>query len=414
MDPVIEDFLKQPTLSGKRGGGLRPEQGRDSSKRNSLKHGQRARSVFPPDMAAAIARRIAELTPLILPVNPYEVTLVGEMAKAIVKVDRCTEMMLLDLQRTIDLAGTVRWDAERDDRAAALAKRLAKDPWRVARALAGTKHGARWLLHHWEGLREVAEGKGSWNEEQRQLAFDMLGVSPVLRDGSMQVPAAADGPALAELAGREVVRLTELLEGELEDLDEAARGMAASGMSLDEDGETRRLRQYEGRARREWRWAVSELKRVRAGCAPSEKMYAAHKDKPGAAPEPAVDETEPVMSAAAADYAMKRSEWGSFLFKMTLREAGLDGAGAAFDEPEPAEAPAAVEEPASAPAVEARDESEVEGESEGEEVAEAPASEPVGVASSSPVAQSRQKGNRRYRREQEKAARKAASRGFKR
>src|SRR4051795_4330999 len=84
-----------------------------------------------------------------------------------------------------------------------------KDPARVARALSRTKQGADWLLERWEGLGAVLRSNGAWDEAQRRLAFDLLGVPGELRDGSLRIPAAADTPALAALVEAQLARLRE-------------------------------------------------------------------------------------------------------------------------------------------------------------------------------------------------------------
>src|SRR4051812_44898799 len=117
-----------PEAPKKRGGGPQTPEGRDRSKRNSAKHGLAAESVFPEELALAIAARTDELTRQFAPKSPYETSLVGEIAKAMAKLDRCAQMTILDLQRTRDLANPASWEAGRTTRAEALGKRLPKDP----------------------------------------------------------------------------------------------------------------------------------------------------------------------------------------------------------------------------------------------------------------------------------------------
>jgi hypothetical protein len=107
-----------------------------------------------------------------------------------------------------------------------------------------------------------------WNDDQRALAFDLLGVPIALRDGSDKVPAASDAEGLAKLVAKEVARLRREREESLDELDLGDRAMAASGLGMAEDAETARLRKYEGTCRRALHWALAELRRVRVACLP--------------------------------------------------------------------------------------------------------------------------------------------------
>jgi hypothetical protein len=276
----------------KRGGGPRTPEGKERSKRNALRHGMLAKQVFPGDMAAAIAARTAELVDEFGPETPYEEWLVGEMAKASTKIDRCGEMAIVDLQRIIDRAGHC-WDRDRRGYVEDLGARLAKDPARVAWALEGTKQGADWMLLRWQGLGEVLQARGGWDEAQRRLAFDLLGVPHELRDGSLKVPPEADAEALAGLVKAQVARLREELEESLIDLDEATQAMAAGGMPFEEDAATARLRKYDAASRKAWHWAHAELRRARAGS-----------PRPGDA-RPA---ERPIATGAASEYQIERAK----------------------------------------------------------------------------------------------------------
>src|SRR4051794_26399533 len=71
-----------PVPAKKRGGGPRTPEGRDASKRNSLKHGLLAESVFPDELADAIARHTDLLKREFAPASPYEELLITRMARA--------------------------------------------------------------------------------------------------------------------------------------------------------------------------------------------------------------------------------------------------------------------------------------------------------------------------------------------
>jgi hypothetical protein len=195
-----------PTAPKARGGGPRTPEACDKCRRNSTRHGLAAESVFPDEMAEAIATKTAEFAAQFPPGSPYETVLVGEIAKAVVKLNRSRELLVADLRRTIEIA-EYGWDSNRKARAAALAGRLPADPSRVASALKSTRQGCEWLIEQWERLGDTLASHGAWDEAQRSLAFDLLGVSPVLRQGSKALPAASDAPASAALVEAQLGRL---------------------------------------------------------------------------------------------------------------------------------------------------------------------------------------------------------------
>src|SRR5262249_54962897 len=151
------------------------------------------------------------------------------------------ELRIIDFQRLVDRALGC-WDEDRRQYINTLGAKLAKDPVGVSAALAQTKQGADWCLERWEGLAEAGEVAGGWADEQRQLAFDVLGVPWEFRTTSRKVPAVTDAAGLAALAARQIERHNYRLENWLLDVDEATQAMAASGMPFEEDATTRSLR----------------------------------------------------------------------------------------------------------------------------------------------------------------------------
>src|SRR6185312_4734415 len=136
---------------------------------------------------------------------------------------------------------------------------------RVAGALRRTKQGCTWLLECWAELAEVLESNGCFDDAQRQWALDLLGVSPQARNGSKRLPPSSDGAALSRLVDWERERLEGDIAGWLEATDARRRDSARSGMSMEEDAETRRLHRHLATAKRERNWAMAELRASRAG-----------------------------------------------------------------------------------------------------------------------------------------------------
>jgi hypothetical protein len=262
---------------GKHAGGVRTESGKRRSRRNSLKSGLRAEEVFPEKLGVAIARVKVELTEQFRPATPYQVRLVGEMAKCYAKLDLVEELKAVNILRVRERAELC-WDSDRREAIDKLAARLAKDPARVSRALGRTKQGADWLVETLERLGLAVSANGRLDEPQHGLLLDVVGMAAAFRNGGHRVPPATNGPALAAFIQAHVTHLRELQETSLLDLDEAAPRHAMAGMPPREDAETRQLRKDEVRLKNDLYWAHAELMRVqeeaaeryRQACQPGE------------------------------------------------------------------------------------------------------------------------------------------------
>jgi hypothetical protein len=344
--PIAPEAVSAPTPK-KRGGGPRTEEGKMASRCNSMTHGMRAKVLLPDDLVDAVAARTAEMNAQHAPANPYESWLVSEMAKAAAKLDRCDDLMTLDLERVIERAKLC-WEADRRKEADALGARMQKDPGRVSRALERSRQGADWMIEKWEGLGAALRSNGGWDEAQRRLAFDLLGVDPELRHGSDKVPPEGDAAALAALVAGELESLRFVQEVSLAPLDRAEQSMAAAGMPLTEDACTARLRRYESAQRRALQWALSELRRVREGMPPS-STPGPGVDAARTEPAPARPSLgpRPVALASAVDPLVRHSQRGTLEMLM-----GSVPRAPEVEEAPEVEAPAVEEVPAvEAPAV---------------------------------------------------------------
>ncbi len=134
----------------------------------------------------------------------------------------------------------------------------------ASRRLERSTQGADWLIDRWEGLADALESRGQWDDAQRNLAFDLLGTSPILRDGHARVPAAVDRDGLMNLVKDEVGRLADEQRTTLSPLDTHEQDLACCGMPVEPDAETKRLRKYESDLSREWRWAYEQLFKLRS------------------------------------------------------------------------------------------------------------------------------------------------------
>src|SRR4051812_1545285 len=200
----MSDELETPDDSQgtpkRRGGGPKTPEGKARAKYNSMKHGLRAKVLLPAELVAAYEAHKAELTRQFAPASQYEVWLVGEMAMAMARLDRCADLAVCDLQRRLDIAA-FDWDDDRRTRVEDLGRRLPRDPSRVSHALEQSTHGADWLIARWEGIRGVLATGGAADEGLRGLAYDLLGGPLELRAGGYRGPPAGDVDGLSAPAG---------------------------------------------------------------------------------------------------------------------------------------------------------------------------------------------------------------------
>jgi hypothetical protein len=171
----------------------------------------------------------------------------------------------------------------------------------VARELGRSKHGALLLISRWEALGEAVAANQRLDEAQIQMAYDLLAIPKVLRNGSRQVPAADNAPALAAMVNREIARHRTNLQRSLDAADQSDREMARLNIVRQRDSVTRGLKADLHRAERRFTWAEDVFRRLRQGVDPAtiidpETKAPIKPDAPAAptsAPAPA-PEPEPV------------------------------------------------------------------------------------------------------------------------
>ena len=249
-------------------------------------------------MAQAILARAKGFAKTLAPNDEIEDWLVGEIARGTVQVDTCNDQLLLDDQR-VALSVDTSWEDDRCEQIDKVVERLSEKPLSVSRTLQRSKQGTDLLLSFWEGLEEVLQTNQAWDEPQRQLAFDMLGVRPELRSGSKRVPSGTNVPALQALVDRERKRLQTKLEHLLIPQDKLDQESARCGIPTHQpDSETRRLRSNQARAQRRVTWALDTFLKIRQGLPPAQvidpetrrtlpaEVEAARKARSASAPAP--------------------------------------------------------------------------------------------------------------------------------
>jgi hypothetical protein len=248
------------------------------SRWNSLKHGLMAKDLLPEDLAEEVKKLRAILTDHFKPQNPYEFEQILIMGRAGAQLERLRQLRLVDMQRAMDRAELC-WDSDRCVYSDALASRISRDPFRISRALARSKQGAEWLLRNLVDLRGILDSHGGWDEGQRRLAQDVLGIRHELRSPGGKISTETDARTLAAVVDHEIDRLQRLLENSLLALDGGAQAIAMVGMPGEEDPDSKKHRKYEASARREYEQAKADL-------LASQARVAAGDNSPAPAPPP--------------------------------------------------------------------------------------------------------------------------------
>jgi len=311
----MNEFLKHIRLSDLLGGTLPPkpepgpepepagqdagyEAGYGKSRWNSLKAGLRARILFPAPMQALIDERCRAYSAQLRARSLLDCWLCLEMARASVKTDVANELLTINLERVLGRVET-HWDEDAAAREDRRAKGLQDQPYDVARELGRSKHGTLLLISRWEALGEAVAANQGLDEAQIQMAYDLLAIPKVLRNGSRRVPAATDAPALAALVNRELGRHRTNLQRSLNAADESDREMARLNIVKQRDNVTRGVKADLHRAERRFTWAEDAFHRLRRGVDPATIIDPDTKApiKPDA-PRAPVSEPEPEPAAA--------------------------------------------------------------------------------------------------------------------
>jgi hypothetical protein len=253
--------------------GPRSPEGKSVSRANSYKHGLSGSGVvLPLDEEEVVGERFAAWCATFRPADDYGARMVETAAFESVRVDRCRLHERALRERTA-LRARDFWGVDRRRAAAELAARLPRRPEVVSWQLQETLQGVELLIGRWEYLGKTLEMTGTWDEPQRATALDLLGVPRDQRRGwTPLVPEAGDGLTEAEWFAQIVAgRLSDLraLRPELEEHDAVERLHAMEGHASPSDAELRRLRRYEKGCLRTLQWAVSQLKALQKGAAPS-------------------------------------------------------------------------------------------------------------------------------------------------
>ena len=222
--------------------------------------------LLPDEEPAAVRDRARQLISSLKPWDSFELWLTGRVALQEIRLARCRAQELLERDRLARRA-VLCWDEDRRAAVASLGAKLGRRPDEVAPALGRSRHGCEWLLARWDALAATLDEAGTWDEDHRRRALDLLAIPRAERSGRtpLDPPAGVDAEDhLREVTAAERGRLRALKASALDELDARDREAAALGVAPD-DRELARLRRAERSHERSLQLYLARFKQTRSG-----------------------------------------------------------------------------------------------------------------------------------------------------
>ena len=215
------------------------------------------------------SERIEEWVEKLQPDNPLEHWLVGRAATISLEIERL-EGTESEVRHSVLVRAENCWDTDRNIEAEELALKLHKKPGAISRKLRGFKQGAEWLLYRWAALRTTLDLGNDWNDAQRSLALDLLGISETERTGPTMIdlpPSLGPEhliPIRRELANHHMNALDAEISGPLNNVDKQERRQTTLGHSAAKPGTAlASIRREIAAATRQLRWTLDTFYKVR-------------------------------------------------------------------------------------------------------------------------------------------------------
>ena len=265
MSTASPQQIEAKRLNAQMSTGPRSPEGKQVSSHNAVKHGLSGPGgLLPAAEQEEAARRRAAWRAELGPVGPYEGFLVELAASESFRVERCQRQEWALVERQACRAELC-WNDDRNRAVEEQAAGLARRPSLVSRRLESTKQGCDWLIGRWDVLGHLLESGAGWDDSQCGLALDLMGFPAELRDAPNPVDSAADGNLAAArrvVVASELARLAHLKENALDELDAMEREIATRGHS-EPDRAVKLIHRYEAAALRRVQWALAEFRKVR-------------------------------------------------------------------------------------------------------------------------------------------------------
>ena len=198
-------------VNGAKSKGPITDEGKDISRRNAVKTGMYSMGfVMPEHMETEVLDTVAWLHSKVNPDNPIEHRLTLALAKHMVTFSESVKQEIHHKLKVAERA-LICWDDDRKLAAAHIVEDISKQPMAIALQLTNSKHGCVVLIDLWEQLGNVLDVVGDWTDNQKGLAYDLLGTHPALRGpgGRLYVPEGVDAKThLKSVYDAEIARLS--------------------------------------------------------------------------------------------------------------------------------------------------------------------------------------------------------------
>lgn len=229
--------------------GPRTDDGKDRSKRNSTRHGLTGKGdVLTPEIQDEADAMIARLNVKYQPQDETDHQLIRDAAVGYARQYEAIHQQTLLLTSRSQEA-LYNWGSKIECDVEEIAARLKKNPGLTVAQLRRTDNGARWLIEQWKHLYKSLTREGDWTPREQELAQDLAGLLPSLRDRD---PLNAQRGTLEQrktLVRKKVRELRGLIGGGRELLGQLDRAMVIEGFIPAAGTEYRRLKRYEREAR---------------------------------------------------------------------------------------------------------------------------------------------------------------------
>jgi hypothetical protein len=316
---ATEKQIQANIRNAARSTGPTSESGRSRSRLNSLKHGMACEALDveaarSPEFEERRARWAAEQQP----VGEAGNFALDRVVAATFRIEQC-ERAFDELITTTQQRAALAWDEDREVEAAAIFRRIDKDPVLASRQLQTTLAGVRMLINTWFALEEVLQAGRDWSESEAARALDLLGVATEPRSGRTMIDPFDGSDPIAfrqKLAQEEIERLEALRDEAMVPLDDLERRQAMAGASVLNSKPAKLLLRYERDA---WKRYRESLKEVKAQAAPVEVAPPAPVVAPSV-PASSKKEKPTIRNKAAIEDAPNRLE----TFEMVGEDAWLD------------------------------------------------------------------------------------------
>jgi hypothetical protein len=237
-----EAQIKANQINSARSTGPRTPEGKESSRRNGLKHGMTGQGIVVPEGdAAEVELRHQALQAELAPISLMGAILVGQMATLSIRMERGAKQEFAAVAERVRHASDD-FDAERVERAQELLKAIGDDPRGNLRKLLKSPEGVNVLIEAWQDLRAdlTREPSPGWGMKQGATMVSLLGCrekdAGVARVGALTRANWADFHALATSDGEGLDREARQAWARhqlLERIDEEIAGLEAHFETLD-------------------------------------------------------------------------------------------------------------------------------------------------------------------------------------